>query len=322
MLHSSTSPFYPLFMSLEVNAAIHADGHGQRLWSGAVSMANEFRRQVDQHCTVIKPYYGNRTSPGDLASQVYTQDFCPVSRDANPIERGLHYLDPCKVMFTTRANEDAVACGYVSIPASIVTCYLREMNFTPEKSDFYNFTLLVSPSSDATQLTRLMHALERLERALAQGDRVSDVLPSLASSGQGYANISLRELCCVINQLFQHHQIQQLQSSIFSSAAQAQAVLTPYVANQAFVRGRSSLIDIADAVGCVAAEGVIPYPPGVMCIAPGECWNSALVGYLLAVQALANLYPDLAPHIQGVHYGQHDDGTLALQVHVLDGVTV
>lgn len=322
MLHSSTSPFYPLFMSLEVNAAIHADGNGQRLWSGAVSMANEFRRQVDQHCTVIKPYYGNRTPSHDLASQVYTQDFCPVSRDANPIERGLHYLDPCKVMFTTRANEEAVACGYVSIPASIVTCYLREMNFTPEKSDFYNFTLLVSPSSDATQLTRLMHALEQLERALAQGDWVSDVLPSLASSGQGYANISLRELCCVINHLFKHHQIQQLQSNIFSSVAATQAVMTPHAANQAFVRGRSRLIDIADAVGCVAAEGVISYPPGVMCIAPGECWNSALVGYLLAVQALANLYPDLAPHIQGVHYGQHDDGTVALQVHVLDDVTV
>lgn len=150
--------------------------------------------------------------------------------------------------------------GTFRFPVSIVTCYLREMNFTPEKSDFYNFTLLVSPSSDATQLTRLMHALEQLERALAQGDWVSDVLPSLASSGQGYANISLRELCCVINHLFKHHQIQQLQSNIFSSVAATQAVMTPHAANQAFVRGRSRLIDIADAVGCVAAEGVIPYP--------------------------------------------------------------
>ncbi|MNF22170.1 Ornithine decarboxylase, constitutive [compost metagenome] len=322
MLHSSTSPFYPLFMSLEVNAAIHADGNGRRLWNAAVSVANEFRQQVDQHCRVIKPYYGNRMPSDDLAAQVYTQDFCPISRDANPIECGLHYLDPCKVMFTTRANKEAVACGQVSIPASIVACYLREMNFTPEKTDFYNFTLLVSPSSDAAQLTRLMRALEQLERALADGEWVSDILPSLASAGRGYANISLRELCCVINNLFQHYQIQQLQSDIFSSVAAAQAKLTPYAANQAFVRGQSRLIDIADAVGCVAAEGVIPYPPGVMCIAPGECWNGTLVGYLAAVQALANIYPELAPHIQGVHHEQHDDGTVALQVHVLDCVTV
>jgi ornithine decarboxylase len=322
MLHSSTSPFYPLFMSLEVNAAIHADGNGRRLWSGAVSMANEFRRQVDQHCTVIKPYYGNRTSSHDLVSQVYTQDFCPVTRDANPIECGLHYLDPCKVVLTTWADKQAAANGYVSIPASIVTCYLREMNFTPEKSDFYNFTLLVSPSSDATRLTQLMKALEQLERALAEDEWVSDVLPALASGGKGYANITLRELCCVMNNLFQHHQIRRLQSDIFSSLAAAQVALTPYAANQAFVRGQSRLIDIADAVGCVAAEGVIPYPPGVMCIAPGECWNAALVGYIVAVQALVNIYPDLAPHIQGVHYARHDDGTVVLQVHVLDGITV
>lgn len=326
MLHSSTSPFYPLFMSLEVNAAIHANGNGQRLWSSAVSVASEFKRQVDRHCRIIKPYYGNRTpqAPGaqdDLSPEVCAEKFRPFSRNANPIEGGLHYLDPCKVVFTTRASKDAVDCGYVSIPASIVTYYLREMNFTPEKSDFYNFTLLVSPSSDAVQLTRLMYALKQLERELANGTWVTDVLPSLANAGHNYANISLRELCNVINNLFQHYQIEQLQSDIFSSVTSAQAVLTPHAANQAFVRGQYKLTGLADVLDCVAAEGVIPYPPGVMSIAPGERWNAALIDYLTTVQALINIYPEFAPHIQGVYYRHHDDGTVTLLVNVLDGVT-
>jgi ornithine decarboxylase len=322
MLHSSTSPFYPLFMSLEVNAAIHSDGNGRRLWNGAVSMANEFRRQVVHHCLVIKPYYGDWTPSRDVESKVYTQDFRPVTQDASPIECGLHYLDPCKIILTTRADNEALARGYASIPASIVTYYLREMNFTPEKSDFYNFSLLVSPSSEATQLTRLMHTLKQLEQAVAEGRRVRDVLPSLARTGKGYAKISLRDLCCGINDLYQQHQVQQLQSDLFSSVTTAQQALTPYEANQAFIRGQARLIDIADAVGFVAAEGIIPYPPGVMCIAPGECWNPALVAYLMAMQALANIYPELTPHVQGVHYAQYDDGTVVLQIYVLDGVAV
>lgn len=327
MLHSSTSPFYPLFMSLEINAAIHANGNGQRLWSSAVSVASEFKRQVDRHCRIIKPYYGNRTpqapsAQDDLSPEVCAEEFRPLSRNARPIEGGLHYLDPCKVIFTTRASKDALDSGYVSIPASIVTYYLREMNFTPEKSDFYNFTLLVSPSSDAVQLTRLMYALKQLERELANGTWVTDVLPSLANAGHNYANISLRELCNVINNLFQHYQIEQLQSDIFSSVTSAQAVLTPHAANQAFVRGQYKLTGLADVLDRVAAEGVIPYPPGVMCIAPGECWNAALIDYLTAVQALINIYPEFAPHIQGVYYSHHDDGTVTLLVNVLHGVTV
>jgi ornithine decarboxylase len=102
----------------------------------------------------------------------------------------------------------------------------------------------------------------------------------------------------------------------------AQQALTPYEANQAFIRGQARLIDIADAVGFVAAEGIIPYPPGVMCIAPGECWNPALVAYLMAMQALANTYPELTPHVQGVHYAHYDDGTVVLQTYVLEGVAV
>jgi ornithine decarboxylase len=325
MLHSSTSPFYPLFMSLEVNAAIHANGNGQRIWSVAAYVAGEFKRQVERHCQIIKPYTGKLAAEDPNAqkafpSTVHSECFRPVTRHINPIEDGLHYLDPCKVLLTTRANSAATDAGYVSMPASIVTSYLREMNFTPEKSDFYNFTLLISPSSESTQLTELMYALRRLECELVNGALVIDILPSLVNTDDRYTNMSLRQLCDGINNLLMTYRIEQLQSEIFSSAEPVQAVLSLYTANQAFVRGQFRLISLADALGCIAAEGVIPYPPGVMCVAPGERWNSALIGYLTAVQGLVNLYPDFAPHIQGVYYSQNDSGAVILQVNVLDGL--
>ena len=319
MLHASTSPFYPLLMSLEVNAAIHANGNGKRSWSAAVARAMSFRGEVTQSCRVVQPYYGD-VAQGDAPLELYTQAFQPVRHEkvgANPIESDLHYLDPCKVIFTTRKLRSGEQGGLLAIPASIVTAYLREMNFTPEKSDFYNFTLLVSPSTDAAQLTRLTHALVQLEQMIEGAVAVSEALPSLASGQGRYDDLSLRELCCAINTLFSQYQIEQLQSDIFSSVTSAQAELTPYAAQQAFIRGNYQLVALEQALGCIAAEGVIPYPPGVMCIAPGERWNSALIRYLSAIEALSNHYPEFAPHIQGVYQRLNADASVSLQVHVL-----
>ncbi|WP_433885729.1 ornithine decarboxylase [Pseudomonas vranovensis] len=323
MLHASTSPFYPLLMSLEVNAAIHANGNGKRAWSAAVAMAMDFRREVAQRCRVIQPYYGDRRLPagqGDTSLEVYAQVFQPVRHEtlgASPIESDLHYLDPCKVIFTTRKLHTGEQGGLPAIPASIVTAYLREMNFTPEKSDFYNVTLLVSPSTEAAQLSRLAHALAQLEQMIEGEVPVAEALPSLASGQARYNDLSLRELCCAINTLFSQYQIEQLQSDIFSSVTSAQAELTPYAAQQAFIRGNYQLVALEQALGCIAAEGVIPYPPGVMCIAPGERWNSSLIRYLSAIEALSNQYPEFAPHIQGVYQCLDNDASVSLQVHVL-----
>jgi ornithine decarboxylase len=326
MQHSSTSPLYPLFMSLEVNAAIHSDGSGQRMWSVAVATANGFRDKITQQCKTVQPYYGKTeqikiTGDSTAPLEMYIKEFNPATTIISPIEKALHYLDPCKAIFTTNANEDDVALGHISIPACIVMHYLRENNFTPEKSDFYNFTLLISPSSDASQLARLVTVLVQLEKDIDDGTLVSDALPSLATANISYANTSLRSLCISLNQLYQKLRIELCQSSIFSSTASIRAVLTPYSANQEFIRGNFRSARIAEVANCIAAEGVIPYPPGIMCIVPGECWNEELVEYLMAVQALINLYPELSPHMQGVYQTKNDDGTVDLLVHVLEGIT-
>jgi Arginine/lysine/ornithine decarboxylases len=80
----------------------------------------------------------------------------------------------------------------------------------------------------------------------------------------------------------------------------------------------ASLKTLEQAVGRVAAEGVIPYPPGIMCIAPGERWTNALVDYLRAVEALSVQFPEFAPHIQGVHAVHKTDGSVVFEVFVLD----
>ncbi len=46
--------------------------------------------------------------------------------------------------------------------------------------------------------------------------------------------------------------------------------MNPQDANQEYIRGNVELVRIRDAEGRIAAEGALPYPPGVLCVVPGK----------------------------------------------------
>ncbi|MFJ4349746.1 ornithine decarboxylase [Pseudomonas sp. NPDC089428] len=300
MMHASTSPSYPLFMSLEVNAAMLADGEGERHWRRALTAAQLLRDQVVHRCRFIQP----------LNSSLPNTPHEYLAQGALPIEPGLHYVDPCKVIFTTRGEFD--------IPACVVAQYLRDSNFTPEKTDFYTFTLLMTPSSDSAELIKLVDALEAFETHFLAGTAVLQLLPSLRVAPDHYQGLTLAALSNHINRLYREHEVEHRQSEIFSSIGTVRTSCSPYEANQQFIRGMARLKPLEQVVGRVAAEGVIPYPPGIMCIAPGERWTNALVDYLRAVEALSVQFPEFAPHIQGVHAVHKTDDSVAFEVFVLD----
>ena len=56
MLHASTSPFYPLFAALDVNAKIHEGESGRRLWAECVALGIEARKAILTRCKMIQPF--------------------------------------------------------------------------------------------------------------------------------------------------------------------------------------------------------------------------------------------------------------------------
>ncbi len=52
----------------------------------------------------------------------------------------------------------------------------------------------------------------------------------------------------------------------------------------------------------------LPYPPGVLCVVPGEIWGGAAQRYFLALEEGINLLPGFAPELQGVYIQQDEDG--------------
>ena len=57
MLHASTSPFYPLFAALDVNAKMHQGEAGRRLWHECVTLGIDARKAILARCEMIKPVY-------------------------------------------------------------------------------------------------------------------------------------------------------------------------------------------------------------------------------------------------------------------------
>ena len=75
--------------------------------------------------------------------------------------------------------------------------------------------------------------------------------------------------------------------------------MNPQDANVAFIRDNVELVPIGQAEGRIAAEGALPYPPGVLCVVPGEVWGGAVQRYFLALEEGINRLPGFSPELQG-----------------------
>lgn len=61
-------------------------------------------------------------------------------------------------------------------------------------------------------------------------------------------------------------------------------MMNPLEANYAYLRGEVELVSLRDAEGRIAAEGALPYPPGVLCVVPGEVWGGSVLRYFAALE--------------------------------------
>ena len=88
-------------------------------------------------------------------------------------------------------------------------------------------------------------------------------------------------------------------------------VLNPQLANYEFVRGKGELIPLSECDGRIALEGALPYPPGIICVQPGERWNDITIQYFLCLEQIINEFPGFEPEIQGV-YLQKTNGKIII----------
>lgn len=101
-----------------------------------------------------------------------------------------------------------------------------------------------------------------------------------------------------MHNLYVSFDVKDLQKAMFRKESLPHVAMNPQDANSAFIRGDVELVRISEAGGRIAAEGALPYPPGVLCVVPGR-FGAARRSVILALEEGINLLPGFSPELQG-----------------------
>lgn len=329
MMHASTSPFYPLFASLDVNAKMQEDEAGRRLWADCVKTTIDARKLLLDTCHHIKPFIPNKVRGADWKSyptNLISQDleffkFVPGEKwhSFEGYGESQYFVDPCKFMLTTPGiNVETGEYEDFGVPATILANYLRENGIIPEKNDLNSILFLMTPAENKEKMDHLVSQIARFEKYLDEDAPLEDVLPGLYKHYEyRYHDYSIRQLCQEMHDFYKERNIKKIQKQMFRSEYMPKSVINPQDAHFAFLRGQAELVRMEDAEGRVAAEGALPYPPGVLCCFPGEVWGGPVLKYFLAWQEAMGRMPGFAPELQGVYVEDNGRGGKQVYCYVL-----
>ena len=329
MMHASTSPFYPLFASLDVNAKMQEGEAGSRLWADCVKTVVDARKLLLETCHYIKPFIPSKVRGSDWKSyptDLIAQDleffkFVPGQKwhSFEGYGENQYFVDPCKFMLTT-PGIDVETGEYENfgVPATILANYLRDNGIIPEKNDLNSILFLMTPAENKEKMDHLVSQIARFEKYLDDDAPLEEVLPNLYKAYESrYRNYSIRQLCQEMHDFYKERNIKEIQKEMFRTEFMPKSVINPQEAHFAFLRGQAELVRLEDAEGRVAAEGALPYPPGVLCCFPGEVWGGPVLKYFLAWQEAMGRMPGFAPELQGVYVEDNGRGGKQVYCYVL-----
>ena len=329
MMHASTSPFYPLFASLDVNAKIHEGELGKQLWRECIEVGIDACKSVLSHCKYLRPLvppivHGKKWEEGntqEMANDVSYFAFEPNAKwhSFKGYGEGQYFIDPCKFqLITPGINVETGAYEDFGIHANILANYLRENRIIPEKCDLNTILFLMTPAESKAKMDALVDQLVRFEELIERNAPMEEVLPSIYYSHiDKYKGYHIRQLCQEMHDFYKDRNVSTLQQRLFSKAYFPEYVMNPQEANFEFQRNKGELVPLDEAEGRIALEGALPYPPGVLCVQPGERWSRTACDYFLALEEGINQLPGFAPEIQGVYLIEQPDGSKKAYGYVL-----
>jgi ornithine decarboxylase len=319
MIHASTSPFYPLFASLDVNAKIHEGAAGKRIWQDTVQLGIEVRKQIFKDCTMLHPFvppvvHGKPWQDGttvDMATDIAYFQFRRGEAWHSFEQYGdnQYFVDPCKILlYTDGIRQGSWEYEDFGIPAGIVSEFCRENGFMPEKSDLYSILYLLTPADSVSKMNTMITLLKRFERYVREDMPLKAVLPRIVQKQRPrYDGYTIRQLCQEMHDFSKRWQVNRLQHNLFRRKYLPTYAMSPQQANWKLVGNETELLPLRDISGRIAAEGALPYPPGILCVAPGERWSDTAQQYFLYWEEEINLFPGFEPEIHGVYIEQDTD---------------
>ena len=315
MMHTTTSPNYGIVASMETAAAMLRGNPGRRLINRSVERALHFRREVQRLREESDSWFFDIWQP----EAVDKAECWPVApgedwhgfKDADVDHM---YLDPVKVTILTPGMDEQGNMDEEGIPAALVAKFLDERGVVVEKTGPYNLLFLFSIGIDKTRAMGLLRGLTEFKRAYDLNLRVKNMLPDLyAEDPDFYRNMRIQDLAQGIHRLIRQHQLPQLMLSAFDVLPEMK--MTPHHAWQRQIKGEVETIELENLVGRISANMILPYPPGVPLLMPGEMITEesrAVLDFLLMLCSIGRHYPGFETDIHGAK--RDEDGVYRVRV--------
>jgi len=339
LIHASTSPFYPLFASLDVNAQVHEGLAGEALWDRCIELGIEVRKKLRQ----FGCYYARTGGSAEekwffdpfvpdvvtIRHSPFMEDMTAVRWESLPTDvlkreqqcwtfnpdaswhgyanyaDGYAMVDPNKLtLLTPGINRQTGEYLDFGVPATVVANYLREQRIVPEKCDLNSILFLMTPAEDESKLNSLIAKLVKFKNLWDRDAPLAEVLPSIcAAHPQRYAGYTLRQVCKEMHGFYRAADIKELQRLCFRACSFPELAMSPKRAYEALVGNDVDYVPLDRIKGRISATLALIYPPGIGVVVPGERWNDRsqpMLDYFLAFEESFNRFPGFNYEVQGV----------------------
>ncbi|MBV8922373.1 Orn/Lys/Arg decarboxylase N-terminal domain-containing protein [Bradyrhizobium sp.] len=356
MQHASTSPFYPLFASLDVGAQMMKGRSGEVLWDDTIRLGIELRKKIRavrrefeeketrlERRWFFEPFVPDRVEIRDAAREgaahnvawdaVSTDELASnaslwqLSPDANwhgypDLAPGLAMIDPNKLTLLTPGFDRATGCyAEHGIPAPVVAQYLRENRIVAEKNDLNSLLFLLTPGVEASKAGTLISGLVAFKRLHDDNALLEEAIPEFYRRyAARYAKVRLRDLCADMHSFFREADVSALQAKQFLPAHLPDIAMSPRDAARQLVRNDVDYVPIDAAAGRIATTPFVVYPPGIATIVPGERLSERakpMLDYLKMFETCFNNFPGFEVEIQGVYKQIDELGRVKLFTYVV-----
>jgi arginine decarboxylase len=336
MMQASTSPLYAIIVSNDITAAMMDGPGGRTLTDETIQEAVAFRQAMGRvHRDFAKkgewffktwnaesvknPKSGKNVPFADAPAELLTTDpQCWVLHPGetwhgfSDLEDDYCMLDPIKVSIVTPGVADKGGLDKRGIPASLVTKYLSIHGVEVEKTTDFTILVLFSMGITKGKWGTLLNALLDFKRDYDSNAPLAQALPQLATDyPDAYGSLGLRDLADqMFAQLRDSRQTHWL-AEAFSTLPKL--VMTPSAAYQHLVRDEIEHVPLDKLANRVLATSVVPYPPGIPMLMPGESTGAKdgpYLGYLRALASWDKCFPGFGHDTHGI---EHRDGVQYVQ---------
>jgi arginine decarboxylase len=329
MMHTSTSPQYSIIASTDVSAKMMADA-GDYLTDECLVEAIAFRQAMARlHKEIIgrskRDWWFGVWQPDQVGGKPFMDadpDLLRTSSDAWVLkpnaawhgfgDLGEDYcmLDPIKVTVLTPGLGRDGKMEDKGIPAPLVSSFLSSRGIVAEKTEPYSILVLFSVGITKGKWGSLVAGLMEFKRAYDANAPLAQVLPGLVGAySDTYGEMGLKDLADAMHGAMRKTRILECMDEAFTILPDA--VMNPHATYGQLVKRNVEKVPVAEMLDRVVAVQLVPYPPGIPIMMPGEKVSKnkrAVVDYLLALQVFDSQFPGFEHDTHGVEIERDADG--------------